>query len=74
MKRTTEIVDIVGPLLRFDKFYRAQSGNITQARGFGLGLTYVKMVMDAIGGTIEVDSTLGKGSSFRLILPLMQGN
>jgi len=58
----------------FDKFYRAQSGDITQARGFGLGLTYVKMVIDAIGGIIEVNSTPGKGSIFRLILPLEQGD
>jgi len=54
----------------FDKFYRAPSGDITQARGFGLGLTYVKMVMDAIGGKIEVKSAPGKGSTFRLILPV----
>ncbi|MCD4679016.1 MAG: HAMP domain-containing histidine kinase, partial [Bacteroidales bacterium] len=52
----------------FDKFYRAPSGDIKQARGFGLGLTYVKMVMDAIGGKIEVKSAPGKGSTFRLIL------
>lgn len=53
----------------FDKFYRAPDGDISYARGFGLGLTYVKMVMDAIGGEIEVESTPGKGSMFRLIIP-----
>ncbi len=54
----------------FDKFYRAPSGDITQASGVGLGLTYVKMVMDAIGGRIDVSSTPGKGSTFKLILPV----
>ena len=58
----------------FDKFYRAHNGDITNARGFGLGLTYVKMIMDAIGGKVEVESIPEKGSMFRLILPVKSEN
>jgi two-component system phosphate regulon sensor histidine kinase PhoR len=53
----------------FDKFYRKPSGNIHNIKGFGLGLSYVKAIMDAFGGNIRVHSEPGKGTTFIMEIP-----
>ena len=55
----------------FDKFYREQKGNIHDVKGHGLGLAYVKEIIDNHHGTVFVDSEKGKGSTFTVKLPLI---
>lgn len=56
----------------FDQFYRVNKGDVHDTKGFGIGLSYVKSIIEAHKGTIDVQSKLGEGTQFTIQLPLQK--
>ena len=57
----------------FDKFYRSESSKDKAIPGIGLGLSYVKLLVEAHGGSIGLDSTEGEGTTFTILIPQRDG-
>jgi two-component system phosphate regulon sensor histidine kinase PhoR len=58
----------------FERFFRGNTGNLHDVKGYGIGLSYVKTIVEVHGGSISVKSAVGEGSEFILSLPYSYGN
>ena len=63
-------LDIETKELIFERFFRANTGNLHNVKGYGIGLSYVKSIIEAHDGTITVNSSEGKGSEFIILIPV----
>jgi two-component system phosphate regulon sensor histidine kinase PhoR len=53
----------------FDKYYRVPTGNVHDVKGFGLGLSYVKLLVTAMAGEVRISSRFGEGTTAELKIP-----
>jgi two-component system phosphate regulon sensor histidine kinase PhoR len=58
----------------FDQFFRVNTGDVHDTKGFGLGLSYVKKIIDLTDGTISVESEENVGTTFYIWLPLVNNS